>query len=96
MKKNKYSLNIWEGQYVRLTLKNSHIDVEGDDGNTVSQPYHIDGTFIWWDKDSNTVHMNTANSDANGITLSIDRSLVGFIEIAPIDEELEDVTGTVN
>lgn len=97
MKKNKkLDLNVWESQYVRVTLKDSYVEMETEDGTQITKPYTIDGLFIWWDGPSDTVHLNTMNEDVKSISMSLQRSMVAFIEPLPLEGIFKDDNQIVN
>jgi hypothetical protein len=77
-KKSPLDLNIWEYQYVTLTLKGITNSIELENGDISTGPVTLNGLFINWDGE--TVHLNTIDDNPNVISASVLRSEIAVIE----------------
>ena len=91
--KQKLDLNIWEYQYVTLTLSSYGSETETEDG-TIYTPRTVNGLFIHYDGDR--VHLNTLTDNPDSISISIREEIIDFIELLNIEEPMGDTNGSVN
>lgn len=82
----KVDLNIWKGARVALTIKNTAVTEESENGDVISKPYVIVATFIHWD--GQYIHINENTDEQNSITTSLLATHVIIIELAKEPEPL--------